>query len=1090
MPRNYNTAVFHILILATIAFATEPNHDVRWYVANSKAKTFTISTAEELVGLAHIVNGTWKGEPKADDFKDKTINLAKDIDLSQYKNWMPIGNNERIGKKDRARFLGNFDGKGYVISNLVINRPDSILQGLFGIIEKGSVKNLGLKDVNITGRNMIGSIAGFIDKSNISNCYSIGVVNGYKNIGGLLGIIWTSNINNSYSAVTVNGYEYIGGVAGLADHKTKINNCYSTGSVNGKSEVGGMTGMLDEASVISNCYSVGIISGNINVGGITGWIARRSSVINSAALNPEVKGDEGDVGRVIGAIFNFGGGPIANNIAYAEMKNADGNTVWTNKGSNRPNGADVTLAKIKADPTLEGRFKSKIKIPAHLNGLAYRMEISPAAAAVRNGTEKQFSTIIFGNSTDKTIKWSISGNSSASTTINAEGLLSVAQSETATSFIVTATLAENTDISTTAVITVADTRWYTANPNATQFTISTAEELAGLANIVNGTWGETPKNDNFANKTILLSKDINLSKYYNWVPIGNIKNKFSGTFDGGRHVISNLTINRIYENYQGLFGYIENGNVKNLGLENVNINAYGHVGGVVGTLDEKGRVSNCHSSGIVKGTSSIGGIAGSINKGSQVSNSYSSATVRGIKGEWRESLGIHRITFLFRNSEFIGGVVGYIAKESSLSNCYSTGAISGYEQTGGVAGYSEGKISDCVALNSEVKAETRNGNRIETEGRVVGESKGALSNNAGIIYAKNSHENTKKNTEWHNNNPDKRDGEDISATDIMADGTMGNRFTRSNGWKIENERIPGFGTTFSIEKSFSIVWKPESRWYVANPNAKTFTISTADELEVLAHIVNGTLKEIPMDNFSKKNITLVKNIDLSKYKNWVPIGDCTSEVHKARYSFYGTFNGTFNGGGYVISNLTINNHDRNVQGLFGCVRDGKVENLGLENVNILGKMAVGGVAGEISSGSYIFNSYSTGMIKGKALVGGIAGEVAYKSVVTDSYSTSAVNCDVACGGVAGSLNWNSIVNKSYSTGAISGKLFVGGVAGEVAQFGFITESYSTSAVSGDEIVGGIAGGTDIYSGVNNCSAQNSEVKGNKNVGSVTGLKAK
>jgi TonB family protein len=113
-----------------------------------------------------------------------------------------------------------------------------------------------------------------------------------------------------------------------------------------------------------------------------------------------------------------------------------------------------------------------------------------------------------------------------------------------------------------------DTRWYTKKRNATEFTISNADELAGLAKIVNGTWGGRPARDNFSGKTVTLASDIDLSTYDNWTPIGdyatNTANVFSGTFNGGGHVISNLKINRPGVSYQGFFGYIDGGNVKNL----------------------------------------------------------------------------------------------------------------------------------------------------------------------------------------------------------------------------------------------------------------------------------------------------------------------------------------------------------------------------------------------------------------------------------------------------------------------------------------------------------------------------------------------
>ncbi|MDR2578833.1 MAG: hypothetical protein LBC70_08545, partial [Chitinispirillales bacterium] len=136
-----------------------------------------------------------------------------------------------------------------------------------------------------------------------------------------------------------------------------------------------------------------------------------------------------------------------------------------------------------------------------------------------------------------------------------------------------------------------NTRWYTQNPTAEVFRISTAAELAGLAQIVNGTWGGAPERDDFSGKTIRLAKNINLSDYNDWVPIGSItydrwnntgsrgvmwdpsnEKPFAGTFDGGGHVIRNtLGRRQSSADNKNLFGYILGGRVVNLRLDGMNI---------------------------------------------------------------------------------------------------------------------------------------------------------------------------------------------------------------------------------------------------------------------------------------------------------------------------------------------------------------------------------------------------------------------------------------------------------------------------------------------------------------------------------------
>jgi hypothetical protein len=301
--------------------------DFRWYTSNPKVTNFTISTAEELASLAQIVNGTWGKKPKRDNFAGKTITLAKNIDLSQNNNWVPIGNH--FADSNNV-FSGTFNGGGYVINNLTINRPDADIQGLFGYIDGGKVQNLGLDNINIIGRDSVGSVVGVVNKgSSITNCYSIGLVNGTSMVGG---------------------------VAGAITGNSSLANSYSTGKVSGDDGVGGLAGMVRDNSSVTHSYSAATVSGRTVIGGVAGAITGNSAVANCAALNPEVKGNV-EAGRVVSNAWN--GFTFSNNVAYNGMINNAGNTVWNNKGMAARDGADITIATIKRDGTIGGRFTTK-----------------------------------------------------------------------------------------------------------------------------------------------------------------------------------------------------------------------------------------------------------------------------------------------------------------------------------------------------------------------------------------------------------------------------------------------------------------------------------------------------------------------------------------------------------------------------------------------------------------------------------------------------------------------------------------------------------------------------------------------------------
>ncbi|MCL2689793.1 MAG: hypothetical protein FWE57_08115 [Chitinispirillia bacterium] len=284
---NNNENYLALTLVCLIAFMAPaqtgtPNTD--WYTANPSAKTFTIRTADELAGLAQIVNGTWGGMPAYFNFRNCVINLADDVDLSDYgadyndgAGWTPIGINNIY---NGGSFSGTFDGNGNIITGLYINRTgpnESRFVGLFGYIMGDTavtaVRNLGVIDADITASvDRAGAVAGHISSGSVINCYSTGTVTGKNDVGGLIGFINGGAIINCYSAASVEGHDNVGGVAGYVNGSTgSVTNSYSTGSVNGNNSVGGVAGYI-YGGTITDCCFTGIINGNHHAGDIVGRI--------------------------------------------------------------------------------------------------------------------------------------------------------------------------------------------------------------------------------------------------------------------------------------------------------------------------------------------------------------------------------------------------------------------------------------------------------------------------------------------------------------------------------------------------------------------------------------------------------------------------------------------------------------------------------------------------------------------------------------------------------------------------------------------------------------------------------------------------
>ncbi|MDR0303198.1 MAG: hypothetical protein LBH98_00270 [Chitinispirillales bacterium] len=225
--------------------------DTTWYITSENTKTFNLSAAEQLAGLAVLVaNGN--------TMFGKTIMLSNDISINgnttrakSDKSDFPINIWTAIGSRSNP-FKGVFDGDGHTVSGIYVSSPKSD-QGFFGWICEATIKNLGLLDLYIDGWDYVGGLAGTNRLSKISNCYATGKVNGTKlYAGGLVGYNDGGAISDSYSNIDVSGNSDVGGLAGSNDAGS-IENCYSSGTVAGKTNTGGFVGGNYFGSIV-NCY--------------------------------------------------------------------------------------------------------------------------------------------------------------------------------------------------------------------------------------------------------------------------------------------------------------------------------------------------------------------------------------------------------------------------------------------------------------------------------------------------------------------------------------------------------------------------------------------------------------------------------------------------------------------------------------------------------------------------------------------------------------------------------------------------------------------------------------------------------------------
>ncbi len=160
----------------------------------------------------------------------RDINCAETVNWNSGAGWEPIGNSS-------IKFTGTFDGAGYIISNLFINRPSADYISLFGYMESsGALTNISLENVDVTGDTGVAGLVGY-NTGNITNSYATGNVTGHNYVGGLVGVNY-GNITNSYITGNVTGHAGIGGVVGRNDGT--VTNSYATGNIMGDTDVGGL----------------------------------------------------------------------------------------------------------------------------------------------------------------------------------------------------------------------------------------------------------------------------------------------------------------------------------------------------------------------------------------------------------------------------------------------------------------------------------------------------------------------------------------------------------------------------------------------------------------------------------------------------------------------------------------------------------------------------------------------------------------------------------------------------------------------------------------------------------------------------------
>ena len=346
------------------------------------AAEITLSSVEELQAFAEQVNG-------GKSFSKKIIKLGADINLQDVA-WTPIGTQEKP-------FVGTFDGAGWVISNLAINKPDENNIGLFGRVANGSaIQNVIIENVTLTGATSVGAVVGQIISS-VSNCTVRGniQITGGHYTGGIAGYAY-----GSFTNCSVTGKE-----------GSKIS-CVSRGYFNDNDgdKVGGIVGYVGEGTyTIADCAVSDIaIDGARGVGGIIGGVAiQKTTIRNNTVSNTglEINGGQTLSAKMIGGIVGRitpAGGYISENCTLENNHIVETTITGSNKsytgaifGGVDGNDANVLNEVIKQNNTASKSTMDGAPLEtliARVNGQSYS-SLEAALAAANGQTVELLSDI-------------------------------------------------------------------------------------------------------------------------------------------------------------------------------------------------------------------------------------------------------------------------------------------------------------------------------------------------------------------------------------------------------------------------------------------------------------------------------------------------------------------------------------------------------------------------------------------------------------------------------------------------------------------------------------------------------------------------
>jgi hypothetical protein len=886
--------------------------------------------------------------------------------------WVPLG-----ASTAGTRFTGSYDGGGFTIANLTIQRSATSTQGLFGYLDGASVRGVVVTGAAVTGVNDVGILAGRAVNSMIEDVRVSGAVTGTgaaSNTGGLAGYIFDGRVHRVWVNAVVQGNNLVGGLAGYLTNHGEIRHSSVRGSVAGNTDVGGLVGqMYGGQQFLSDCYSRAATSGNAKVGGLVGfpWAGKVYRCYSSGA----VSGPEGVA--TIGGLIGLQSGDVRDSF-------------WDVESSGRAtSGGGTGLSTLQMqDQASFQNFNFHSLWAMEAGGYPVFRDFSgyapPAALALG----------------------SLAGDGSAEAP-----------------YILT---------------------------NASELN-AMRQNLAAHYRLGNN---------------IDLRDAVLWDMGRGWSPVGvsTTGQRFTGTLDGAGFKILNLALNRPPTGDQGLFGYIQGATLRDLRLEQANLQG-GSTSGLLAGQALSSTLEQVSVQGQVRsGGSKVGGLAGEFNGGA-LHRADANVEVQGTSqvgglagyltnhGEIRHCSARGSVG----GGNYVGGLVGQMLNGSQyLSDCYSRAAASGNAWVGGLVGYQSGAVYRCY-------------------------SSGAVSGPEGVATIGGL------------------TGQSTNVRDSFWDVESSGRATSAGGTGLTTLQMqdPASFQNFN----FHSLWAMEAGGY---PVFRDFSGYAPPAAVALGSLAGDGSAEDPyiLANASELNAMrqdlgshyrLGNNIDLRDAvlwdmgRGWSPVGVSTTGQR---------FTGTLDGAGFKILNLALNRPPTGDQGLFGYIQGATLRDLRLEQANLQGGSTsgllagqalsstieqvsvqglvrsggsnVGGLAGFLNGGA-TYRGDANVVVQGATQVGALAGYLTNGGQIHRSSARGSVGGGTDVGGLVGQMyNGSQVVNDCYSRAAVTGENRAGGLVGYIRS-GNVSRSYATGLVSAASPssgnLGGLSGtGANVQSG--------------------------